>query len=60
VLAANPYGAAFAMGRREQLGLDPARLRAGFKALDAEAVREAAADVFGPSRRAKIILKPRP
>jgi zinc protease len=59
-LAANPYGVAFGMGRREQLGLDPARLKAALEAVDAAAVREAATDVFGPARRARIVLAPRP
>jgi zinc protease len=59
-LAANPYGVAFGMGRREQLGLDSARLKAAIEATNADAVREAATDVFGPTRRARIVLAPRP
>src|SRR5262249_24387473 len=32
-LARNPYGVAFALGRREQLGIDPAKLRKALESL---------------------------
>ncbi|APW60295.1 sigma-70 family RNA polymerase sigma factor [Paludisphaera borealis] len=57
-LALNPYAVAFTLGRREQLGLDPVKLRAAFQAMKPEAVRRAATEVFGPSRRARVFLAP--
>ena len=58
-LALNPYAKAFALGRREQLQMDPARLRASFRAIQRESLRRAATEVFGPSRRSTVFVGPR-
>jgi hypothetical protein len=59
LLGLNPYGAAFALGRREQVGVDVTRLRSEFRAIGRESLRRAAAEVFGPSRRATALAGPR-
>jgi len=59
VLALNPYGAAFALGRRAQLGIDPARLSASLQAVQRDSHRRAATEVFGGSRRTKVFIGPR-
>ena len=58
LLQLNPYSPAFALGRREQLGIDPTRLRAAFRAVGRESLRRAAAEVFGPSRRSTAFVGP--
>jgi len=57
-LARNPYGAAFSAGRRIQLGIDPADLRARLDAVTAEDVARAAETVFAPDRRAAVVVVP--
>jgi len=42
-IAANPYGVAFGLGRRRQLGLDPAKLAAELRELTPEGLRASAA-----------------
>src|SRR5262249_15575309 len=46
----NPYGAAFSLGRREQLGLDSAQLGKALDALSDDDVRRTVKEVFGPDR----------
>ncbi|MFO8011795.1 MAG: insulinase family protein [Phycisphaerae bacterium] len=58
LFARNPYGAGFAAGRRLQMGIDPAALRARLDAVTAEDVRRAAATVFAPDRRAAVVVVP--
>jgi zinc protease len=56
-LAANPYGVAFALGRREQLGMDPARFNRSLEAVTEPALRRAAAEFFDPARQAGAFVK---
>jgi zinc protease len=56
VLAQNPYGLAFGLGRREQLGIDPAGLKKAWDAVTDETLRRAATEVFAPSRHAGALI----
>ncbi len=55
-LVGNPYGVAFSLARREQLGLDPARLNRQFNALTDEDLRRAAAEIFAPNLHAGAVV----
>ncbi|MGP0062869.1 MAG: sigma-70 family RNA polymerase sigma factor [Isosphaeraceae bacterium] len=55
-LAQNPYGVAFSLARREQLGLDPAKLNRELEALTEKDLRHAAAEVFAPARHAGAVI----
>ncbi len=55
-LAENPYAVALALGRREQLGVDGARLKAALAALTEADLRAAAKEVFGPDRHAAAVI----
>jgi zinc protease len=57
VWAQNPYGLALSVGRRTQLGLDPAKLRRELEAVTAEDLRRVAA-VFSPARRSAVVAVP--
>jgi hypothetical protein len=57
-LARNPYGVALALARREQLGIDPARLNRAFDALTEPDLRRAANAIFAPSRHAGAFISP--
>ncbi|WP_165232317.1 sigma-70 family RNA polymerase sigma factor [Aquisphaera insulae] len=50
-LAQNPYGVAFSLARREQLGIDPVAIRNAFEALTERDLRRAADEVFDRTRR---------
>ncbi len=52
LLAQNPYFVAFTLGRRQQLGIDTAKLKAALTNLRDEDVRRAAKEIFGPDRHA--------
>jgi zinc protease len=52
MLAQNPYGVAFSLARREQLGLDPAKLKRSIEAVTDADLRRAATEVFAPGRHA--------
>jgi zinc protease len=54
-LARNPYGVAFSLARREQLGLDPVELNRKLDALTEPELRRAAAEIFAPDRHAAVI-----
>jgi zinc protease len=56
MLANNPYGVIFSIGRREQLGIDPEALDKAFKAVTDQDLRRAAKEVFGPDRHAGVIV----
>ncbi|AMV39394.1 sigma-70 family RNA polymerase sigma factor [Planctomyces sp. SH-PL62] len=56
-LAANLYGVAFAMGRREQLGIEPAAMTAAMQAVTPESVRKAAAGLFAESNRGLVQIR---
>ena len=56
-LALNPYGVAFALGRREQLGIDAARFNRSLEAVTDQALRRAAAEFFDPARHAAAFVK---
>jgi len=52
ILANNPYGVIFSIGRREQLGIDSASLDKAFQAVTDQDLRRAAAEIFAPDRHA--------
>jgi zinc protease len=54
-LGQNPYGVAFSLARRDQLGLDPARLGRAIEALTDQDLRRAATAIFAPGRHAGAI-----
>ncbi len=56
LLTQNPYGAAFSLARREQLGLDPAKLNRALDALTDQDIRRAAAEIFAPARHAGAVI----
>ncbi len=55
ILGQNPYGVAFSLARRDQLGLDPARLERAIDAVTDQDLRRVAAEVFAPGRHAGAI-----
>ncbi|QEH34150.1 ECF RNA polymerase sigma factor SigW [Aquisphaera giovannonii] len=57
-LARNPYGAAFALARREQLGIDPAAVGRAFDALTDRDLRRAADEAFAPGRKVGVRIDP--
>jgi zinc protease len=57
-LAQNPYGAALSLARREQLGIDPLKLKGAFDALTERDLRRAAGEIFTPARHAGAFLSP--
>ncbi len=57
-LAQNPYGVALSLARREQLGLDPARLNREIDALTEQDLRRASAEIFAPARHAGALISP--
>lgn len=58
-LALQPYGAAFALGRQVQLGVDPGALEEALEKLTKEDLRSAANEIFGPDRRGAVVVKVR-
>jgi zinc protease len=54
--AQNPYLLAFSLGRREQLRLDPRKLRAELEAVTPAQVRQCARTVFAPPHRAAVVV----
>jgi zinc protease len=54
-LGQNPYGVAFSLARRDQLGLDPARLGRALDAVTDRDLKRVAAEVFAPGRHAGAI-----
>ena len=56
VLAGNPYFVAFCLGRRQQLGIEPEKLQAGFKSLQAQDLRRAAQEIFGADRYGGVFI----
>jgi zinc protease len=57
-LASNPYSAALALARREQLGIDPAKLKRSFEALTDSHLRRAAKEILAPTRHAAALISP--
>jgi zinc protease len=57
-LARNLYGVALSLARREQLGIDPARLNHGFDAFTEKELRRAADSIFAPARHAGAFISP--
>ncbi len=58
ILAQNPYGVAFSLGRREQLGLDAVRLKGALQAVTDRDLRRVASTVFAPARHAGAFIEP--
>jgi zinc protease len=56
VLTENPYAVAFSLARREQLGLDLAKLKRALDAVTNDDLRRAAAEFFAPSRHAGAVI----
>ncbi len=52
LLGRNPYGVAFSLVRRDQIGLDPARLARAIDAVTDADLHRVAAEVFAPTRHA--------
>jgi zinc protease len=52
LLAQNPYGVAFSLGRRRQLGIDPVKLKKSLAAATEEELRRAAKEIFAADRHA--------
>jgi zinc protease len=52
LLGQNPYGVAFSLARRDQLGLDPARLGRSLDAVTDQDLRRVAEEIFAPGRHA--------
>ncbi len=52
LLSNNIYGVAFSLGRRRQLGIDPAKLDKALGAVTEGDIRRAATEIFAPSRHA--------
>jgi zinc protease len=59
VLAQNPYGVALSVARREQLGIDPAKLKRAFDALTEGELRGASDKIFAPARHAAVTISPK-
>jgi zinc protease len=59
LLVQNPYGAAFALGRRRQLRIDPAKLQTSLAAVTNESLRRAAKEIFAPDRHASAFVSPK-
>jgi zinc protease len=57
-LASNVYGAAFTLGRREQLGIDPGRMGADLDRVTPESLKRSAAEIFAESRRGLVRVGP--
>ncbi len=55
-LARNPYAAALSVARREQLRIDPLKLRRALDTVTDRDVRRAAGEIFNPARRAGAFL----
>jgi zinc protease len=55
-LAGNPYGVAYALGRRHQLGMDSAKLGRALQAVTDEDVHRAAKAIFAPDRYAGAVI----
>jgi zinc protease len=59
LLAQNPYGVAFSLGRRAQLGLDAARLERAVEGVKDTDLRRAAEAIFAPRRHAGSVVTPK-
>lgn len=58
MMAMNTYGAAFARGRRHQLGMNPEKLKEQFEKIDASQMRQAAEKFLSESNRIAVIGNP--
>jgi zinc protease len=56
LLVQNPYGVAFSLGRRHQLGIDPDKLNKSLAGVTDEDLRRAAKAIFAPDRQAGAFL----
>ncbi|HEY7156820.1 MAG TPA: pitrilysin family protein [Gemmataceae bacterium] len=59
LLAQNPYGVAFSLGRRHQLGIDPIKLKKSLAAVTDEDLRLVAKEIFASDRHAGAFLSPK-
>ena len=59
LLVTNLYGVAFSLARREQLGIDPARLTQALRTVTDQDLRRAAKEIFAPGRHADAFITPK-
>jgi zinc protease len=57
-LAQDAYGLAFGLGRREQLGIDPGRLRKALAAVTGKDVNRVLSEVFANDKGAAVLVRP--
>jgi zinc protease len=57
MLASNPYGVAFSLGRRRQLGINSDKLKKSLEQLTEQELRQAAQKVFNPDRHSAAIVR---
>jgi len=56
ILAGNPYGVAFSLGRRHQLGINSNKLKNALEKMTEEELRQAAKEVFAPDRHTTALV----
>ncbi len=57
LLAQNPYGPAFTMGRRAQMGMDSEAIRRGLETLTREDFARCAGEILGANRGAAVVVR---
>ena len=55
----NPYFVAFSAGRRLQMGIDSAKLKAALEALKDDDLRKAETQIFSPKARSAAVVRPK-
>ncbi|HEV2947520.1 MAG TPA: insulinase family protein [Gemmataceae bacterium] len=60
LLAGNPYGVAFSLGRRQQLGINSDKLKKTLEQITEKELRQAAQQVFDPEQHASAVVWIRP
>ncbi len=57
MLSMNPYGTAFSLGRRHQMGIDSQRLSSALNAVDQQLMNQAAKEVFGSDNQTTVLVR---
>jgi hypothetical protein len=57
LLAGNPYGVGFSLGRRHQLGINSDRLKKALQQITDTELRQAAQQVFDAERRGAAVVR---
>jgi len=60
LLAGNPYGVAFSLGRRHQLGINSDRLKKALEQITDTELRHAAQRIFDPEQHASAVVRTKP